>query len=99
MSRPDQVSRTFRIRRDLVEALEETAEELVVGRNLLLEHALEDYLARLELPTRDPVGIEPVEEISCPACDGRHPVTGTIGGIKVGVCPELPPNVDFVVAP
>lgn len=43
---------TLRLDAALVEALEETAEELVVGRNRLVELAIERYLNELELPVR-----------------------------------------------
>lgn len=54
MTRPKRRALSLRLREDLVEILEETAEELVVGRNRLVELALERYFADLELPTRTP---------------------------------------------
>lgn len=53
-ARPARRSVNLRIRDDLLEALDETAEELVVGRNRLVEIALESYLSRLDLPVRRP---------------------------------------------
>lgn len=38
---------------DLLEALEETADELVVSRNLLVEKAVAAFLEHLELPLRE----------------------------------------------
>lgn len=36
----------------LVEAIDETAEEILVSRSRLIEAACTDYLRRLELPTK-----------------------------------------------
>ena len=55
MSRPGRPERravNLRLRVDLLEALDETAEEIVVSRNRLVEIAVESYLSRLELPAR-----------------------------------------------
>lgn len=38
---------SIRLRPELVEALEETADELLVSRNKLIEIALDEYLARV----------------------------------------------------
>lgn len=53
-ARPARRSVNLRIREDLLEALDETAEELVVGRSRLVEIVLEIYLSRLDLPVRRP---------------------------------------------
>lgn len=52
MTKPARRALSLRIREDLVEILEETAEELVVGRNRLVELALEHYFASLDLEPR-----------------------------------------------
>lgn len=60
-----------RIRTDLVEALEETADELVVSRNLLVERAVEEYLRRLELPIRVvDTGRRVAHPPTCGSCHG-----------------------------
>lgn len=50
--RPPRRAITLRLDPAIVEALEETADELVLGRNLLVERAIVAYLERLELPLR-----------------------------------------------
>lgn len=45
---------SVRLPLDVIEALDETADELIVSRNVLVEHAVVDYLRALTLPERTP---------------------------------------------
>lgn len=45
---------SVRLPLDVIEALDETADELVVSRNVLVEYAVVDYLRELTLPERTP---------------------------------------------
>jgi hypothetical protein len=49
-ARTDRTHLSIRMRPQILEALDETAEELVVSRSRLIEAAVESFLARLELP-------------------------------------------------
>jgi metal-responsive CopG/Arc/MetJ family transcriptional regulator len=50
--RPPRKGIHVRLPAELLEALDETADELVVSRNLIIERALERFLLDLELPIR-----------------------------------------------
>lgn len=52
---------TVFLRADLVDALAETAHEIPCSRRLLIEHAVEHYLQRLELPTRQ-TAVDPANQ-------------------------------------
>ena len=63
-ARPDRKSTSFTIREDLIERLDKEADARVVGRNLLVEKALEGYLDALppiDLPevTAAPTPVRP----------------------------------------
>jgi metal-responsive CopG/Arc/MetJ family transcriptional regulator len=50
--RPPRKAIQVRLPAELLEVLDETADELVVSRNLIIERALERFLLDLELPIR-----------------------------------------------
>lgn len=49
---------SIRMRPQLLEALDETADEVMVSRSRLIELAVESYLERIELPPRVVTGHE-----------------------------------------
>lgn len=59
--RPRADRRHLSIRMDagLLEALDETADEVMVSRSRLIELAVESFLERIELPPRVVTGAEP----------------------------------------
>lgn len=51
--RPTRIGINVRLRPELLETLDEVAEEVVCSRSLIIERALEHYFLVLELPTRN----------------------------------------------
>lgn len=62
MPKPDRISKTWTIRKDLAERVETEADSRVVGQALIVEKALEAFLDQLTPPVTAGAAIPPMDE-------------------------------------